>query len=70
MILAQAAAVEARRALDASAAADYVVRVVDAADPRDRESEAGLLLAAWLDLYLAVGDRPTTGPRARAMWVD
>ena len=61
-------AVELRDALDASKASDYVVRVVDdATDPRVEEQL--LLGAAWLQLYLTVGDA-TTGPRAKSLWAD
>ena len=61
-------AVELRDSLDASKASDYVVRVVDdATDPRVEEQL--LLGAAWLQLYLTVGDA-TTGPRAKSLWAD
>ena len=59
-----------RDALEASAAEDYVVRVVDGADPLDGDDETSLLAVAWLQLYLAVGEKPTSGPRARSLWLD
>ena len=67
-VFTSASAVELRDALDASKASDYVVRVVDdATDPRVEEQL--LLGAAWLQLYLTVGDA-TTGPRAKSLWAD
>ena len=66
-VFTSASAVELRDALDASKASDYVVRVVDAADPLVEEQL--LLGAAWLQLYLTVGDA-TTGPRAKSLWAD
>ena len=66
-VFTSASAVELRDALDASKASDYVVRVVDdATDPRVEEQL--LLGAAWLQLYLTVGDA-TTG-RGRRPWAD
>ena len=67
-VFTSASAVELRDALDSSKASDYVVRVVDdATDPRVEEQL--LLGAAWLQLYLTVGDA-TTGPRAKSLWAD
>ena len=60
-------AVDLRDALESSKAKDYVVRVVDATDPLVEEQL--LLGAAWLQLYLTVGDA-TTGPRAKSLWAD
>ena len=61
-----------RAGFDAGPAADYVVHVADASslDPLDEASDAALLAVAWLQLYLVREKDRTTGPRARALWVD
>ena len=67
-----AAAAALRAGFDAGPAADYVVHVADASslDPLDEASDAALLAVAWLQLYLVREQDRTTGPRARALWVD
>ena len=68
---ADARAVALREGFERGKAEDYVVDVAEDPDALDEASDASLLAVAWLMLYLAPSkEGRTTGPRARAIWVE